>query len=166
MAQTIYYIVASIGIIFTGIMTFLSYKFNEKTKKSEANVKELANQIKNIYEAENKTRLQAENISKLLVLFSNIDRNLEELNKSDDMLNFTGISVSNAVENINKEVANISEYSFVFTDNRNSFDSGDYDSLDILLDNPTQAIRQRTVKSVLKNNSKYKNFLRSIYSNS
>lgn len=162
MAQTIYYIVAAIGIIFTGIMTYLTYKFNKKTKISEANVEKLATEIKEIYNEENRKRLTSENTSKLLHLFSNIESSLNEINKSDEVIKVSGISIDNTIREIDKIIAKISEYSFLFTENQNKFNSGDYDPLELLIDEHAEIFRTKTVKNIIRINSNYKSFLRSL----
>lgn len=162
MIQNIYYIVASLGIIFTGFMGFLTYKLNKDTKRSEERTKKVAEEIKNIYETNNKNRNKSETIIKLLQMFSSLDAHLKDLNQNDESIVFLGITIENTVDSIATIVLEISEYSFVFTDSNQIFDTGSYSLIDTLSSNHDESNRKSIAKSALQVNAKHKSFLRGL----
>lgn len=162
MVQNIYYIIASLGILFTGIMTFLTYKLNKKTEESEERTKQVADEIKNIYETNNEKRMLSEAIVKLLELFLSLDEHLNELNKTDEVIKISGITIENTVNRIESIVSTISEYSYVFTENNKNFDTGVYASIESLLREHDYSHRKNTVRNISRTNTEYKGFLRAI----
>lgn len=190
MAQNIYYLISSLGVIFTLSMSILTYRFNKKAKESELKAKKsqekaklnesktkenerkarefeeqtrlLADEIKRIYEIESKARHQVEIITKILEQLSTIGSYLDEMNQSNKSIAFNGVNISSSVEKIHKIVMEISEYSYIFIENKGSFDTGDYEDLEKIIDNHNEATRKSILKSIIRFNTSNKNFLRKI----